>query len=306
MKDTQFSISVSSQDEAQQVYNEFKKVHGINGWLGYEGDELVIVAFSNKDIQQVPKYYQSLRIVLRTDNDKEKHIKRMPRLMVEDVKYCKKIIQKHGPRLMDEHSNISMIIPSSYRLHNGKAIAHVCIAIYCRGKGIIPLNETFFPDTLECVDVDVREGYCTLGMTNDELLKSEEYHQNLRIGVEIGRSGGPIGTLGGFLHMSGNTYFLTCAHVVIPHQCLLDHYPEYKYLANRCNTCKDIDVFQPAMNSTSLGKVTDAVFQHSRPGITSVDAAIVCIIDQTRTPKDPYMTKQPSNTNKLRAAGIYI
>lgn len=281
----------------------------MDGWLGNEGDELVIVAFSNKKIPNFPTIFQTLRIVLRTGDDNDKRIDGVPRLIKDDVKTCKEIIEKYGPRLMDKHSNISMIIPSSYRLQNGVPIANVCIAIYCRGKCVIPLNEELFPTSLELVEVDVREGYCAFGMTNDELLKSEECHKNLRIGVQIGRSGGPIGTLGGFLHkMAGNTYmyFLTCAHVVIPHQCLLDHYPEYKYSANRCYTCEDIDVYQPAMGSVSLGKVTDAVFQHSRPGITSVDAAKICIKDVTRNPKDPYMTKQPSNTNQLRAAGIYI
>lgn len=302
------SESCDDIDEAQQILCEFKEAHTLDGWLGNEGDELVIVAFSNKKIPNFPTFFQTLRIVLRTDDDNDKRIERVPRLIKDDVKYCKEIIQKYGPRLMDKHSNISMIIPSSYRLQNGVPIANVCIAIYCRGKCVIPLNEELFPTSLELVEVDVREGYCAFGMKNEELLQSGEYHQNLRIGVEIGVSGGLIGTLGGFLYASGKTFFLTCAHVVIPHQRLLHvhHHREYKYPANRCDTCDDIDVYQPAMDRISMGKVTNAIFQHSRPGITSVDAAIIYITDDTRIPTDPYMTKQPSNTNQLRAAGIYI
>nr|XP_022297344.1 uncharacterized protein LOC111106812 isoform X2 [Crassostrea virginica] len=304
VKRFQARVSCDGINEAQQIFCAFKKAHTLDGWLGYEGDELVIVAFSKKKIPNFPTIFQTLRIVLRTGDDNDKRIDGVPRLIKDDVKTCKEIIEKYGPRLMDKHSNISMITPSSYRLQNGVPIANVCIAIYCRGKCVIPLNEEPFPTSLECVKIDVREGYCAFGMKNEELLESGEYHQNLRIGVQIGVSGGPIGTLGGFLHKSGKTFFLTCAHVVIPHQCLLHHNPEYKYPANRCYTCEDIDVYQPAMDRISMGKVAHAIFQHSRPGITSIDAAIIYITDDTRIPTDPYMTKQPSNTNQLRAAGF--
>ena len=52
------SESCDDIDEAQQILCEFKEAHTLDGWLGNEGDELVIVAFSNKKIPNFPTFFK--------------------------------------------------------------------------------------------------------------------------------------------------------------------------------------------------------------------------------------------------------
>lgn len=300
-------LEIDRQINASNACEKLQKKFRVIGWPGYKNKELVIVMFSTKSISDFPDVFETFRVILITDNENTMSKREAPRLLANDVKYCRPIIRRYGKDLMKNHSNISMIIPTAYRIKQGKILAHVCIAIYCRGKGVIPLQESSFPTTLGGVDIDVREGYCMFGMRNAELLNSNVYHEKLRIGVEIGWPGGPQGTLGGFIKLeTGEILFLTCAHVVIPYHCLTST-ENYRFSTHSmCPTCRNINVWQPPHITfkPAMGKVYDAVFKYNQPDTSSVDAAIVVITDRKRIPTDPFMTKQPSTTSQLRGAGF--
>lgn len=301
-------LEIRRQIDASKACEKLQKKFHVIGWPGYKDKELVIVMFSTKSISDFPDGFETFRIMLITDNENTMSNRRAPRLSADNVQYCRPIIEKYGKKLMKKHSNISMIIPTAYRIKQGKVLTNVCIAIYCRGKGVIPLQENPFPTTLDGVDIDVREGYCKFGMRNAELLESNDYHEKLRIGVEIGvpeRQQG--GTLGGFIKLkTGEMLFLTCAHVVIPFPCLISSENYRLSTHSMCSPCKNINVWQPPgiINRRATGRVHDAVFNFNKPNTSSVDAAIVLITDQNRIPTDSFMTKQPSNRSKLRGAGI--
>lgn len=300
-------LEIRRQIDASKACEKLQKKFHVIGWPGYKKRELVIVIFSTKSISDFPDGFETFRVILITDKENTMSIREAPTLLADDVKYCRPIIEKYGAELMENHSNISMIIPTAYRIKQGKILAHVCIAIYCRGKGVIPLQESLFPNNLDGVDIDVREGYCTFGMRNAELLNSHDYHEKLRIGVEIGWPGGAQGTLGGFIKLqTGQMLFLTCAHVVINFNCLVSS-ENYRFSThNRCSTCSNFNVWQPPRISfkPAVGEVCNAVFKYNQPYTTSVDAAFVGITDQNRIPIDPFMTKQQATTSKLRGAGI--
>lgn len=164
-------LEIKRQIDASKACEKLRKKFHVIGWPGYKDTELVIVMFSTKSISDFPDGFETFRVILITDKENTMSIREAPTLLADDVKYCRPIIEKYGAELMENHSNISMIIPTAYRIKQGKILPHVCIAIYCRGKGFIPLQESSFPTTLAGVDIDVREGYCMFGMRNAELLE---------------------------------------------------------------------------------------------------------------------------------------
>lgn len=171
--------------------------------------------------------------------------------------------------LFKEHSNLSIIYPSSMRskgfrtpeFHTLEKLD--CINLVCKMKGVIPVGETHFPLEIEGVKTDVLEG-----TTN--LLGS------LRIGdVVESMNTRCFGTLGGFVKYYGLKAFLTCAHVVFGNEKVHSLTKEEIHHAN-CHMMSGI-------NSSGLTEciLIRHVFKNNNidPSETSIDAALVVIKD---------------------------
>jgi hypothetical protein len=66
----------------------------------------------------------------------------------------------------------------------------VCIQLYCKQKGILPLGENHFPDSIHGVPTDVIDGEAC-------------FIFNMRIGDKIGQQS-TVGILGGFINHLGS------------------------------------------------------------------------------------------------------
>lgn len=171
--------------------------------------------------------------------------------------------------LFKEHSNLSIIYPSSMRskgfrtpeFHTLEKLD--CINLVCKMKGVIPVGETHFPLEIEGVKTDVLEG-----TTN--LLGS------LRIGDMVeSMNAGCCGTLGGFVKYYGLRAFLTCAHVVFGNENVHSLTKEEIHHAN-CHMMSRINSSDP----TECILIRH-VFKNNNidPSETSIDAALVVIKD---------------------------
>ncbi|CAC5426747.1 unnamed protein product [Mytilus coruscus] len=173
--------------------------------------------------------------------------------------------------LFDNHSNLTLICSSVIRSKgmpfNHKLESVQCIQLYCTFKGVIPVGESHFPSSVCHYPTDVIEG-CPVLATQ------------IKIGDKVGTTDSlgqfkSNGTLGGFLKHLGFSCFLTCAHVVFDLETLLGRIP------NDIDN-KGIDVFTPSPHNAipiRCGRVLRRVFEHSDKDKTSIDAALVNILD---------------------------
>jgi hypothetical protein len=106
--------------------------------------------------------------------------------------------------LFDSHSNLALICPSVHRsfsfARKHEVKNELCIQLYCKLKGILPLGEIHFPNSIHGIPTDVIDGEAC-------------FISKLRIGDKIGQLTS-TGTLGGFVKYLGFECFLTCAHVM--------------------------------------------------------------------------------------------
>ncbi|XP_013401761.1 uncharacterized protein LOC106167508 [Lingula anatina] len=133
------------------------------------------------------------------------------------------VIQRVSQGLFANHRNLTIISASPVKVTGGKISCMPCIVLYCHTKGVVPLGESLFPESIEGFPVDVREGYVLLSMNNGQsqnpavhLGQSATFYSDpLRMGCSIGRRGLNLtGTLGMFVEHGGSTCFLTCSHVL--------------------------------------------------------------------------------------------
>ncbi|XP_021371553.1 uncharacterized protein LOC110462075 [Mizuhopecten yessoensis] len=198
------------------------------------------------------------------------------------------IVRKHTPELMKKHSNLITISTSPVMSRRDGIKNTECIVIYCSCKGIIPLEEPEFPQKLDGIPVDVREGYIYFAT-------AREFHDPLRLGCSIGVSGeskaGSIGVFVKEIDTAEQYGLLTCGHVLLASQ-ELDR-PTYSIRQNIRSA--SIDVVQPSYmddpNNRTCGKLIDARFGNViyKGSFTGVDYAYVKM-----TSRIPRVLKFPS------------
>ncbi|KAJ8304335.1 hypothetical protein KUTeg_017918 [Tegillarca granosa] len=202
---------------------------------------------------------------------------------VQSVKTTNRLIQnKTVADLFKRHSNLNVVSPSTVKSQNFHDIksrsikSQLCIALYCRIKGFIPLDEQPFPSSINGIPTDVREGYCTFGGCGPK-----DVQQNLKIGCCIGPSNDiTSGTLGGFVEIDNTTCFITCAHII---------FDLHELSSNQCS--RIVSVVQPTLPNSphtqaqrTVGSVKNVVFSPDDHNRISVDAALVTL--NTRCPSD--------------------
>lgn len=174
---------------------------------------------------------------------------------------------KIAKTLFEEHSNLSIIYPSSMKSKGFKNPgSHIteelkCINLVCKVKGFVPVGETHFPLKVEGVQTDVLEG-------------ATHFLGTLRIGdVVENMDTRSNGTLGGFVKYYGLNAFLTCAHVVFGNENVHSVTKEEIHHSN-CHMMSGIN---------SSGPTECILIRHvfknnnTNPSETSIDAALAVI-----------------------------
>ncbi|XP_061180638.1 uncharacterized protein LOC133189251 [Saccostrea echinata] len=134
---------------------------------------------------------------------------------IDKFKKIEKYLEENSKDLLKKHSNLEMIMASTYRIKKGKISKEPCIVLYCSCKGVVPINEAKFPTTIHEIKTDVREGFFHLecNFNGDVCAVSKDLLNPLRMGASIGKEGEQIeGTLGGFVKSNDEFGFITCAH----------------------------------------------------------------------------------------------
>ncbi|XP_062576817.1 uncharacterized protein LOC134238711 [Saccostrea cucullata] len=151
------------------------------------------------------------------------------RKCIRDVSTSKKLFEKH--------SNLEIISASSYRSKkNGDEIVREpCIVLYCSCKGVIPFKESEFPETVNGMNTDVREGFFYQFPKEEYFTNATDVLNPLTMGASISSEDFlKGGTLGGFVSFNtGDIGFITCAHVLFD-------------LSSQCHEKKQFNVVQPA------------------------------------------------------------
>ena len=134
------------------------------------------------------------------------------------TKEMAQVIEKNL-HVFESRLNVTAVYPS-YKISEAQETDVLCITVSVLGKGIIPVGEEEFPESLDGYPIDVVEGYF--------MPTYKEYKSKVPLhpGVGIGTRGMPVaGTLGAFLTDGENYYALSCQHVLFK----LDEQPEDRY-----------------------------------------------------------------------------
>ncbi|XP_061190607.1 uncharacterized protein LOC133198542 [Saccostrea echinata] len=136
---------------------------------------------------------------------------------IEKLEKIEKFLEENANDLFEKHSNLEMIVASTYRIKKGRIEITPCIVLYCSCKGIVPINESKFPTEIDEFKTDVREGFFHLhwNLNEDVCAVSKDLLNPLRMGASIGTKDKQTeGTLGGFVRSNDEIGFITCAHVL--------------------------------------------------------------------------------------------
>ena len=191
-------------------------------------------------------------------------------------------------KLFDSHSNLALICPSVQRsfsfARKHEVKNELCIQLYCKLKGILPLGEIHFPDSIHGIPTDVIDGEAC-------------FICKLRIGDKIGQQTS-TGTLGGFVQYLDFECFLTCAHVMYDVQTLLGSSSNFAQLPGAT-----------AYNHTSqgvkeCGKVIWRTFDHDDKLKTSVDAALVLLQNNWTMDPNDYILDGACNSCPFTKLGM--
>ena len=206
-----------------------------------------------------------------------------------------RVVNKYADDLMDKHSNL-VGITASYFKSSGfrkrdtserKLEQKPTIALYCRIKGFIPVNEEWFSAVLDGYETDVREGVVYTATRP----KPDEYHSNVRIGCAIGATEVNLsGTLGPFLDIPRyGICAISCAHMFINPSDIdgVIQCQSLKLFRERKNRSNPMSIHQPPSN-TRIGCLIEARISRGRSsdGLPGSDCALIKI--QNRAPVDGY------------------
>lgn len=275
---------------------------------------LHIVSYVNRKFLKKTHTFRGMNVIWRNEFDisnegkvlASKGVLRVESIPDKLAEKLSSVLREEAPKLLANHCNLTIISPSGIKSsgfntkHN--ILPGICIGLYCRVKGIIPLGENLFPKYVGPFPTDVREGYFTL---SNGPKGPNEYHDNLKIGCCIAADNkNSSGTLGGFVEIDKEDYFVTAAHVLFDCRALnigLSRYLKFS----------PVHVLQPTRSSGNngsgcqpVGKVTKAVFSHGCHTDVSVDAALVRITDTNRVPVDGSVSAE--KLEKLHAAGEFF
>ena len=216
-----------------------------------------------------------------------------------------RVVNKYADDLMDKHSNLVGITASYFKssgfgkkdTRERKIEQKPTIALYCRIKGFIPVNEELFPTVLDWYETDVREGVVYSAIRP----KPDEYHSNVRVGCAIGASEVDFsGTLGPFLdHPQFGICAISCAHMFV-NPSDIDGFIRSeslnRFLGNRRNPML---IHQPP-SDTPIGSLIEARISRGNAsnGLPGSDCALIKI--ETREPVDGYFPHDDDvNINRI-------
>ncbi|KAL3854462.1 hypothetical protein ACJMK2_013730 [Sinanodonta woodiana] len=281
----------------------------IRVWIGYRMQDIhapiFVVVLNKKTIipekMILSELYDDYEIVFRnehTPNEEEVRISEQSEVNAntikkEDIARVLDCIAKNTERLMNEHSNLSIIAASNVKAmgFNGcvsklKLIESMCIVLYVPLKGIIPVGEKDFPSDIDGISTDVREGEFVFHGRKE----AHKWHPKLPMGCRISTRSGQSGTLGGFVDLpGGKTGCITAAHVVLNKTERKKYIKFKKPKKARYNTSlaqgrNIIEIYQPTSKRAAFGKVSQIAFEEGNKSAPSVDAAVIEITDHDRTP----------------------
>ena len=247
----------------------------IKKWIpGYESSdpwELVVVAIVTEEVPDVP-LFPDFRLIQRkfgnVSNDAkelfEKEKDAQFRFTSQESGDMQKFITENAESLMQKHSNLLVVRGSKARRNNDKP--EVCIVLYVHVKGIIPFGEDPFPNELGGYPVEILEGIFYFAAD------PKGYIQSLMMGCSVESGHGMCGSIGGFVKLPDDSLgCLTACHVFRPHI-------EHSGFNN--------SVYQPvAKPHFKFGEVINHSFAEKWNNQISVDAALIKITDESRTPK---------------------
>jgi hypothetical protein len=236
-------------------------------------DKLIIIT-SRTEVKGLPAEYKGFKIKIMDVHDKSTEKSESETLSAllsqnyTDSYHIKvNISNSTAKKLFDNHSNLALICPSVHRsfsfARKHKVENELCIQLYCKLKGILPLGEIHFPDSIHGIPTDVIDG-------------EARFSSILRIGDTIGQQTS-TGTLGGFVMFLGSECFLTCAHVMYDVQTLFG-------LSSNCDAVKAYA--HTPFGLIECGKLAWSTFDHDDKSRTSVDAALVSL-ENTCSTMDP-------------------
>ncbi|KAL3855699.1 hypothetical protein ACJMK2_014904 [Sinanodonta woodiana] len=281
----------------------------IRVWIGYRTKDLhtpvFVVMLSKKTIipakMKLLEPYDEYEIVFRnehTPNNEEEHISEQPEIRAnninkDDMARVLDCIANNAERLMNEHSNLSIIAPSTVKaigfsgcLSERKLVESMCIVLYVPTKGIIPVGEKEFRKDIDGISTDVREGEFVFHGRNE----ARNWHHKLPMGCRISTKDKQSGTLGGFVDLPGHkTGCITAAHVVLSKTDRKKYVKckkakKERYNASLAKGQTIIEVYQPTCKRAAFGKVFQIAFEEGNKSASSVDAAVIEITDHDRTP----------------------
>jgi hypothetical protein len=259
-------------------------------------NEKLIIITAGTEVKGLPAEYKGFKIKIMDVHDKSTEKSESETLSAllsqnyTDSYHIKvKISNSTAKKLFDSHSNLALICPSVHRSFSFARKHEVknefCIQLYCKLKGILPLGEIHFPDSIHGIHTDVIDEEACLIST-------------LRIGDKIG-SQTSAGTLGGFVKYYGEfECFLTCAHVMYDIQTLLGPSFNYGELHGPRAYC-----YIPN-NEVECGKVVKGTFEHDEILETSVDAALVMLQNDWKIDPNDYVIDLHGNSYPFPHLGM--
>ncbi|XP_048749793.2 uncharacterized protein LOC125661707 [Ostrea edulis] len=301
--DTDFCTKVivdTIRNKFLKLYKEKLKIVLI--WTGYRvtnsyritrGIDTIVVITESTTKNKLSDTFWGLDLVIRTKDECDKEAERLlihENFEVDSFQH-NSVDFKKIENIFQCHSNVTLINTSSvrskgYHTKSRKVVKTPTIVIHCQVKGVVPVGEGIFPQIIDDLPVDVREGVCHFA--GKALRFSEEIRtENVQ----------KTGTVGCFLDLENpkRKALLTCAHVVLPTNILKENKSaEYIRRQEVCVLDKE---------GKKIGEVEDTVFTHGDPTATSVDAALVEITD--RRPCDGSFADVYS-LNQLVAAGFSV
>ena len=240
-------------------------------------DKLIIIT-AGAEVKGLPEEYKGFKIKIMNVHDKSTEKSEGETLSAllsknyTDSYHIKvNISNTTAKKLFDSHSNLALICSGVHRsfsfARKHKVKNELCIQLYCKLKGILPLGEIHFPDSIHGIPTDVIDGEAC-------------FISKLHIGDKIGQLTS-TGTLGGFVKYLGFECFLTCAHVMYDVQTLLGS-------SSDCAELREAKAYtHTPFGVIECGQVIWRAFDHDDRSKTSVDAALVLLQNNfTMDPND--------------------
>jgi hypothetical protein len=239
-------------------------------------DKLIIIT-SRTEVMGLPAVYKGFKIKIMDVHDKSTEKSESETLSALLSQNCTdsyhikvNISNSTAKKLFDSHSNLALICPSVHRsfsfARKHEVKNELCIQLYCKLKGILPLGEIHFPDSIHGVPTDVINGEAC-------------FICKMRIGDKIGQQTS-VGTLGGFINYLGSECFLTCSHVM---------YDEEKLFGSSLNFQEVKAYIHTTFGLIECGNVKWRKFDHDDSSKTSVDAALVSLKDECTVDSNDYV-----------------